>query len=175
MVVIGDATPDKGFVRGSYSFSLIENKIKFLRQAALLKALDGKEVTYEHLLAAVQLLHVQTAATFSKGMPEASVRQSCRIDQQKLDTHDIDVVCEHPTLSMRCAGTNYQVIDRKNIPEGVPVIYQKYFEYLLDVASSAYDLDGLWPSLGEGGRKTYWSVVQSRGFEDGRTAIRQRL
>ncbi len=82
---------------------------------------------------------------------------------------------EHSTLSLRSHGVNYQIIDRRSIKGNVSVIDQAWFEYLLDVASSAYDVDGLWPTLGEGGRKTYWSVVQSEGFKDGRTAIRQRL
>ena len=182
MIVIGDGSPDKGFASGDYSFSLIgeistaiENKIKFLKGAALLKALDGKEVTYQNILGALSVLHRQTSETFSKGMPEVSVRTSCFVTQEKLDTHNIDIVSEHSTLSLRSHGVNYQIIDRRSIKGNVSVIDQAWFEYLLDVASSAYDVDGLWPTLGEGGRKTYWSVVQSEGFKDGRTAIRQRL
>ena len=182
MIVVGDGSPDKGFTKGSYTFSLIgelspaaENKIKFLKTAALLSKLDDKEVTYEHLLAAVQKLHNEVSATFSKGMPEVTMRKSCAVDKAKLDKHQIDVVCEHPTLSMRAAGMPYLIIDRKNIKEDVSVINEKYLDFLLDSAAAAYDVDGLWPTLGEGGRKIYWSIVGSEGFKAGRVAIRTRL
>ena len=42
-------------------------------------------------------------------------------------------------------------------------------------AAAAYDVDGLWPTLGDGGRKIYWSIVGSEGFQAGRAAIRTRL
>ena len=89
--------------------------------------------------------------------------------------HQIDVVCEHPTLSMRGAGMPYLIIDRKSIKEDVGVIDSTYLDYLLDVAASAYDVDGLWPTLGDGGKKIYWNIVGSAGFQAGRAAIRTRL
>jgi hypothetical protein len=97
------------------------------------------------------------------------------ISKDKLDTHQIDIVCEHPALSLRAQNQPYQVIEKRDIKQQVNVIDEVYLNWLLDSASSAYDVDAMWSKLGEGGRKIYWELTQSKGFADGRTAIRQRL
>ena len=182
MVVIGDGNPTRGFRPGSYTFSYIgdisdktNNKINFLKGAALLKELDGQPVTRYALLGALQVIHDKTNATFSRGMPEVSTRHSCMISKEKLDTHQIDIVCEHPALSLRAQNQPYQVIEKRDIKQQVNVIDEVYLNYLLDSASSAYDVDAMWSKLGDGGKKIYWELTQSKGFAEGRTAIRQRL
>jgi hypothetical protein len=182
MVVIGDGNPTSGFTPGSYTFSYIgpvseavNNKMNFLKAAALLKELDGKSLTTSHILGALQVLHDKTNATFSRGMPEVSTKMSTVIPREKLDKHNIDIVCEHPTLSLRGQNLPYQVIDKRNIKQEVNVIDEVYLDYLLDVAASAYDVDGMWSSLGDGGRRMYWKIHESEGFKAGRAAIRNRL
>ena len=67
------------------------------------------------------------------------------------------------------------MIEKRDIQQEVNVIDEVYLNYLLDAAASACDVDAMWSGLGEGGKKIYWEITQSKGFAEGRTAIRQRL
>ena len=107
-------------------------------------------------------------------MPEVSTRHSCMVSKEKLDKHQIDVVCEHAALSLRAQNQPYQVIDKRDIQQEVNVIDEVYLNYLLDAAASAYDMDASWPS-GDGMRRVWRKITESPAYNDGLRAIRDRM
>jgi hypothetical protein len=180
LVVMGQADPQQGFKAG-YTFALIgevddyvNNLLNFLTTASLLEALDGKKVTGEHLMAAIELLNAKTEATFSTGMKEVDVRYSMDVPQEKLNTHQIRLVCEDPRLSLHAKNQCYLVIDRKKMDEDVEVIDKDFLIDMLHLSASAYDMDASWPS-GDGMRRVWRRITESPAYNDGLRAIRDRM
>ena len=61
-----------------------------------------------------------------------------------LDQGNVDIICQHPTLSMPGPGRRMLVITKaaiENRGQKVETIDQDYLHYLLDLAASTYDIE----------------------------------
>jgi hypothetical protein len=179
MLVIGFASETGGFEPG-YQFAYVgncsvatENKINFLRTATLLTALGDRTITEGNLLAALTVIQNTVQAKFSKGMKETRMAVSKRIPQDDLDYAQVDIICQSHVLSMPGPGRKFLVIDKTLIERDgreVEVINEKFFNYLLDVASSTYAVEDMRPS-GDGGKAMKYLILGTEGFAVGRSAI----
>jgi hypothetical protein len=151
--------------------------VNFLRTATVLTALGKVAITEDSLLGALAIIEARVEKTFSRGkIAETKRVRSMVVPQTKLDTHQIDIVCDTPQLCLKAEGEQYLVIDKALIDANglkVEVIDQNYLHYLLDIAASSYALEDCWPT-GEGGKKQKWQIMASKGFAEGREAILDR-
>ncbi len=125
-------------------------------------------------MGAIELLNAKTEATFSKGMKEVDVRYSMDVPKWELETHQIDLVCEDPRLSIHAKGPRYLVIDRKLMDSEVAFINKDLLIDMLHLSASAYDMEASWPG-GDGMRRVWRRITESPGYNAGRQAIRDRM
>jgi hypothetical protein len=184
MIVVGKASVSGGFEPG-YKFSYIgetdtsiDNKLAFLRTASLLRVLNGREVTKESLMHAVDVLNNEVVCKFSKGMREVRTVRSKTVPKYDQDYAGVYITCEDPRLSLHAFGQEYLVLDKKLIEAGqsepIGTIDKNFLHFLLDWASAAYDIEGTAPT-GAATKSLRWSIMTSEGFMRGRVAIQSAM
>ena len=152
MVIVGRATEEFGFSeppRFAYigqADAGIDNKVAFLRTAALLTELEGKPVTASSLLGALEVLNARVEAKFSRGLAEMTLKYSMKPEPWQLEQSGTTVVCEDPRLSLAGFGVPYKVIDKQLIKQEVVTIDNAELHFLLDIASSAYVVEDSCPT-----------------------------
>ena len=96
-----------------------------------------------------------------------------------LDQANVDIICQHPTLSMLGPGRRMLVItkaDIENRGQKVETIDQDYLHYLLDLAASTYDVENT--KVGDQASATKQikrGMLMSEAFRLGRSCIRSRM
>ena len=181
LFVVGFASESSGFEEG-YEFALIgsspqkddgiDAKINFLKTATLLTELNGKPVSEETLLAALETIQQRVHDKFSKGMHEVSVEYSKQVSKHELDSANLDIICQDIRLSMPGPGRRMLVIKKEAIEKNgrkVVEIDPEEFHYLLDVAGSTYNIEDV--KVGKGGKAIKTQILTSDGFKAGRVAI----
>ena len=143
----------------------------------MLTELDGKPVSEEALLGALDAIHKRVEKTFSKGMGEVSVTHSKPVSDAVLDSANVDIICQDPRLSMPGPGRRMLVIREEAIQKNgrhVNTISKEDFHFLLDLAASTYDIASARPG-GAATKKVKQTTLASEGFRLGRLAISARM
>ena len=90
----------------------------------------------------------------------------------------MDIICQHPTLSMLGPGRRMLVITKaaiENRGQKVETIDQDDLHYLLDLAASTYDIENTKVGAKASATKQMRGMLMSDVFLLGRSCIRSRM
>ena len=168
--LVGEISNDTGF-------DSIDNKINFLKTATMLKFLNGRPVSEDALLSALEAMQDSVHNKFKRGMDEVSTMTSKVVPKEVLDAANVDIICQDPRLSMPGPGRRFLVITQAKIEErggNLETINKQEFHDLLDIAASTYDIEGTEPT-GKGTKRLKQAVLASPAVRMGRILIASRM
>ena len=104
-------------------------------------ALEGKPITNESLMSAIQLINNQVGQKITKGVKELVTCTAERVEEWELDQTGARVFCEDPYLSIHTYGKEYKANDLKLCKRGVPVVDEGELNFVLGLAAGAMDIE----------------------------------
>ena len=114
MLVVG--SPEDAAVFCSFLGTVpadLELQLGLLKTALLLTELNGKEVTKERLLEAIQKLNDEASGRLGQILPTETYRA-----QDPKSKSSVPIYCEDPRLSLECPGLSYKAFQLP--PESTP-------------------------------------------------------
>ena len=166
-----------GEISNDGNFDSIDNKINFLKTATMLKLLNGRPVSEDALLSALEAMQDSVNNKFKRGMDEVSTMTSKLVPKEVLDAANVDIICQDARLSMPGPGRRFLVITQAKIEEhggNLETINKEEFHALLDIAASTYGIEGTQPT-GKGTKRLKQAVLDSPAFRMGRILIASRM
>ena len=99
--------------------------------------MDGKEITYAHLLSALESLSNRNELSMIKRLGKEVVVYKDSVDVSKYGT---SIYCEDPTMSLPRPGTRFAVFDVDLYKKEIPSLTTEEFFTLCDLCSTFFDL-----------------------------------
>ena len=159
------------------NFDSIDNKINFWKTATMLKLLNGRPVSQEALLSALEAMQASVHNKFKQGMSEVTSMTTKAVPQHVLDEANVDIICQDARLSMPGLGRRFLVIRKDAIEvkgRKGETIDSNDLHYLLDLAASTYDIESIEPK-GKGTKRLNNDIPASPAFRSGREFIAARI
>ena len=111
--------------------------LTILKGSALFKEVDGKEITYAHLLSALEGLSNRNELSMIKRLGKEVVVYKDSVDVSKFGT---PIYCENHTLSLPRPGTRFAVFDVDLYKADIPSFTTEELTLLCDLCSTFVDL-----------------------------------
>jgi hypothetical protein len=155
----------------------LESKIQALKACTMLEVLDGKEVTREHLLEAIEQLNCRAVKKLVHAL--GSKRTVWLEAKDPTGVHNHKPFVSDERLMLKYPGTKYLAIDlgkvQANTKDKVQTFSTEELEELLDTCAGCMDLSSA-KTQGPAQRKALNHIEwYSEAFKRSRTAIREVL
>ncbi len=146
LFVIGDFGGDTaryppllGYV-GQTEGTSAEGKIQFLKGCQMLRQLQGREITYDHIIQVINEVNDRATKKLTKALKETRVVTAVDpSSNEKLWNYK--VYCENTTLSLSTPGTRYHCIDTKMSTQHIEEFTADELNELLDFCAACLDID----------------------------------